>query len=202
MNEFYQVNWARTENCPKYQLTKPGNPNDAGWDLHAATDSIVLPYSMLDYTWELLKDEQDNPRLLTSFSNVIQQHLSNKEHFKVDENDFVYRRKYKFNYVDTGVRLQPELLQWFGVYSRSSSSKYAIGLGNSVGVVDNIYSDSVKVALYSYEYPTLVQRGERIAQLVPHPQLRCGFVEIPEDVFVENLKTRGTRAGFGSTGTF
>ncbi len=68
---------------------------------------------------------------------------------------------------------------------------------NSPGTIDSDYRGEVKVALINHgDEPFIVQRGERIAQLVVAPYAK---VEWSEDEAIEST-ARGV-GGFGSTGS-
>lgn len=197
MNEIY---WTRTEECPQDQLTKPGHATDAGYDIAAAEDALILPYSMIPFEWEALKE-------ITELQPAVRQKLSGEFNTFFQEGSLllkdkvVYRKKYKFSYVKTGIKVYPKELQWLGIYPRSSCSKYALGLGNHVGVVDHLYDKEIKLALVTQAEPTIVLKGERVAQLIPMVQPRALITEVPEEDFNYLSLNRGGRAGFGSTGT-
>lgn len=75
--------------------------------------------------------------------------------------------------VDTGYTL-PEDIEgdvFFGLYIRSSTAfKKGLMLVNSVGVIDKDYPDTIKVGLYNRtDEPVSIEKGERIAQLIPQP---------------------------------
>ena len=72
----------------------------------------------------------------------------------------------------------------------------ALSLALGIGTIDSDYRGEVKVILANLgTEPFEVRRGERIAQLVPAPVLRAGFVEVDDLDSTE----RGA-GGFGSTG--
>lgn len=75
--------------------------------------------------------------------------------------------------VDTGYKLPPDIEGdvFFGLYIRSSIAfKKGLMLVNSVGVIDKDYPDTIKVGLYNRtDEPVAIQKGERIAQLIPQP---------------------------------
>ena len=74
--------------------------------------------------------------------------------------------------------------------------KHGITCLNTPGTIDSDYRGEVKVILANLgQEPFEVRRGERIAQLVPAPVLRAGFVEVGE--LAETARGSG---GFGSTG--
>jgi dUTP pyrophosphatase len=74
--------------------------------------------------------------------------------------------------------------------------KHGITCLNTPGTIDSDYRGEVKVILANLgSEPFEVRRGERIAQLVPAPVLRAGFIEVDELGATE----RGA-GGFGSTG--
>jgi len=67
---------------------------------------------------------------------------------------------------------------------------------NSPGTIDSDYRGEVKVVLINHsDEPFIVNHGDRIAQLVIAPVLRCTFVQTAHTDATE----RGDR-GFGSTG--
>jgi dUTP pyrophosphatase len=74
--------------------------------------------------------------------------------------------------------------------------KHGITCLNTPGTIDSDYRGEVKVILANLGgEPFEVRRGERIAQLVPAPVLRAGFIE------VDDLdSTQRGAGGFGSTG--
>ena len=74
--------------------------------------------------------------------------------------------------------------------------KHGVTCLNTPGTIDSDYRGEVKVILANLGSATFsAARGERIAQLVPAPVLRAGFVE------VATLDETGRgQGGFGSTG--
>ena len=83
------------------------------------------------------------------------------------------------------------------VYARSGlACKQGLAPANKVGVIDSDYRGELVVALFnqSGEAKT-VKYGDRIAQLVIAPYLKCEFIESEE----LSDTTRGA-GGFGSTG--
>ncbi len=193
MSEFSVTKWVRLPHCPKGQLQKGQDPTDAGYDLMIAEDTLIKPINMLRYEWEEVCS-------IDSLSDSVRRELSgvnpyfNEQHLRL-ENGIVYRRKYKFNYIPTGVKLQPGTLSWNGLYSRSgASSKYNVSLINNVGIIDFKFGEEIKIAAYAIEATMLFRRGERIAQLVPMTQPLVQFQEVDDEHFTN------TRSGFGSSG--
>lgn len=83
------------------------------------------------------------------------------------------------------------------VYARSGlACKQGLAPANKVGVIDSDYRGELVVAMFnqSGEAKT-VKYGDRIAQLVIAPYLKCEFIESEE----LSDTTRGA-GGFGSTG--
>lgn len=75
--------------------------------------------------------------------------------------------------------------------------KHGITCLNTPGTIDSDYRGEVKVILANLgSEPFPIQRGDRIAQLVPAPVQRALF----DEVAVLDETTRGS-GGFGSTGT-
>ena len=81
--------------------------------------------------------------------------------------------------------------------ARSSLHKRGLMLVNGVGVIDQDFSgnnDECKAALYNFTSELVaLERGERIAQGIIKPIVRCEFTE------VDNFDNPN-RGGFGSTG--
>ena len=83
------------------------------------------------------------------------------------------------------------------VYARSGlASKRDLAPANKVGVIDSDYRGEIKVALHNHgEKEQVVERGERIAQLVIAPYVFADYEETDDLGDTE----RG-EGGFGSTG--
>lgn len=98
---------------------------------------------------------------------------------------------------DTGLAFMFDKGWAMDVYSRSGMGfSKQVRLSNSIGVIDNPYRNSVKVALHNdSSEPFIVSHGDRIAQ--------GRLVEVHEVTFQEvdevDETNRGT-AGLGSTG--
>ena len=82
------------------------------------------------------------------------------------------------------------------VYARSGlACKSGLAPANKVGVIDSDYRGEIKVVLYNHsKEPRTVASGERIAQIVIAPFIRCEFEEGEID------STQRGEGGFGSTG--
>lgn len=98
--------------------------------------------------------------------------------------------------IGTGIAMQiPE--GYVGlVYARSGlACKSGLAPANKVGVIDSDYRGEIKVVLFNHSNePRTVASGERIAQLVVAPFVRCEFEEGEID------STQRGEGGFGSTG--
>ena len=82
------------------------------------------------------------------------------------------------------------------LFPRSSVIKKGLSMGNSVGVIDSYFRDSVSAVFYVDEGDTVYDVGERVCQLVIVPAPQFELVQVDELSETE----RGT-GGFGSTGT-
>ena len=82
------------------------------------------------------------------------------------------------------------------VYARSGlATKSGLAPANKVGVIDSDYRGEVKVALFNHSSESRqIKQGERIAQMVVVPFLKCEFCE------GELSETKRGEGGFGSTG--
>lgn len=114
---------------------------------------------------------------------------------------------------ETGIAVQPPVGYYFELFPRSSISKYDLILANGIGVIDQGYTNSIKIRFkmpnrFSYQsqnnenksvafYPfaNVYKKGDKIAQLILKKLEPVILVE------VENLSetVRGT-GGFGSSG--
>lgn len=98
--------------------------------------------------------------------------------------------------IGTGIAMQiPE--GYVGlVYARSGlACKSGLAPANKVGVIDSDYRGEIKVVLYNHSKEArTVASGERIAQIVIAPFIRCEFEEGEID------STQRGEGGFGSTG--
>ena len=83
------------------------------------------------------------------------------------------------------------------IYARSGlACKRGLAPANKVGVVDCDYRGEIKVALHNHSSEAqTVSVGERIAQMVVTPYIKCDFEEAPE--LSDTVRGEG---GFGSTG--
>lgn len=98
-----------------------------------------------------------------------------------------------------GTGLSVEIPEGYGafIYARSGlACKKGLAPANKVGVVDSDYRGEIKVALHNHSLIThTVSKGERIAQMVVAPYIKCDFIEV--ESLEETVRGEG---GFGSTG--
>ncbi len=82
------------------------------------------------------------------------------------------------------------------VYARSGiASKRGLAPSNKVGVVDSDYRGEIMVSIHNHSNSRQeILKGERVAQMVIAPFLRCDYVE------GELTDTERGIGGFGSTG--
>jgi dUTP pyrophosphatase len=97
--------------------------------------------------------------------------------------------------IDLGVRCEFNRSSGYYLYPRSSLSKTPLRLANSVGIIDNGYRGTLKVAVDNHSTePIRVKKGDRLFQLcIPSMETFKVFV---------GLVNRGTErgeGGFGST---
>lgn len=99
--------------------------------------------------------------------------------------------------INTGLKVEiPE--GYFGaVYPRSSTGvKKQLMLANTLGVIDSDYRGELMMFFYNYgNTDQVIKNGDRLAQLVIQPYLRCQIEEVEE--LSESERNEG---GFGSTG--
>lgn len=99
--------------------------------------------------------------------------------------------------VGTGVSVQvPD--GWVGLVCPRSglAAKQGVTVTNAPGVIDAGYTGEVKVIVQATSERVVLERGERIAQLVVVPCLLGDWVQV-DDL---DVSERGV-GGFGSTGT-
>lgn len=199
MNSLPQtITFAKMPHCPPGQFVR-ANATDVGIDLMVAEDCIVKPISMLPIEWQ--------PHgLLETFNPEVQAQLLRLEHLGIDwrvekdeENKLqVFRKKIIFPLLPTGIKIYPNQLMWNGIFCRSgSATKYNTGLANAVGVIDYTYHRELFIAAYALHHPMIFRRGERVAQLIPMPQMHISFEEVELERFEAKASNRG---GFGSSG--
>lgn len=99
--------------------------------------------------------------------------------------------------IDTGIAFEPPHGYFGGIYARSGlATKQGLRPANCVGVADESYRDSYKVALFNDSGRSYtINHGDRIAQVVFHPYLTDEIVEV-DDL----SETERDKDGFGSTG--
>lgn len=98
--------------------------------------------------------------------------------------------------VGTGIAMQIPAGYVGLVYARSGlACKYGLAPANKVGVIDSDYRGEIKVVLFNHSSETrTIAAGERVAQIVIAPYIRCEFEEGDID------STSRGEGGFGSTG--
>lgn len=83
------------------------------------------------------------------------------------------------------------------VFPRSGLGSKGLTMRNAVGVVDSGYRGEIMAAMWNTtEQPWRIGKGERIAQLVVVPYVRCEIEEV--DGLSDTERGEG---GYGSTGT-
>ena len=100
-------------------------------------------------------------------------------------------------FIGTGLAMELESGYVALVYARSGlACKKGLAPANKVGVIDSDYRGEIKIALHNHSsQECTVSVGERIAQMVVTPYIKCDFEEAQELDSTE----RG-EGGFGSTG--
>lgn len=100
-------------------------------------------------------------------------------------------------FIGTGLAMELESGYVALVYARSGlACKKGLAPANKVGVIDSDYRGEIKIALHNHSsQERTVSVGERIAQMVVTPYIKCDFEEAQELDSTE----RG-EGGFGSTG--
>jgi dUTP pyrophosphatase len=104
----------------------------------------------------------------------------------------------KVGLVPTNIRV--EIPEGFEIQVRPRSglaAKYGIGVLNSPGTIDSDYRGEIKVILFNFgSEDFIVQRGDRIAQIVINKIYHANFIET--DALNQSKRNEG---GFGHTGS-
>ena len=100
-------------------------------------------------------------------------------------------------FIGTGLAMELEDGYVALIYARSGlACKKGLAPANKVGVIDSDYRGEIKVAIHNHsQQEHTIAVGERIAQMVVTPYIKCEFEEADELADTE----RG-EGGFGSTG--
>ena len=98
--------------------------------------------------------------------------------------------------VSTGIKVDIPAGYALFIYPRSGMSlKTKIRVANSVGVIDHLYHEEIKVIMDNNSNEAYsIKTGDRIAQMIIMPVPMIKFEETTEDLSVNG------RSGFGSTG--
>jgi len=102
--------------------------------------------------------------------------------------------------IGTGIALNLSYTNLYGeLHLRSGLTAKYLTLANNVGVIDQDYTGEIMVALTNTSrfYGSVIEPGERIAQLVFKEMIRVTLEETSEQV-----ETQRGNGGFGSTGKF
>ena len=94
----------------------------------------------------------------------------------------------------TGIAIKiPE--GFVGLVKPRSGLAFKYGVDSMAGVIDSDYRGEVKVLLTSHDVSVIIEKGDRIAQLLIMPILMCAPIQVDELDATE----RGD-SGFGSSG--
>ncbi len=107
-----------------------------------------------------------------------------------------------FHSVKTGLRIALKPGYVALLFGRSGNGQRGIGITHGVGVIDAGFRGEIKVCLYNMgDEDFVIEKGDRIAQLMIIPVPFTWFMELDEELFDERFSesSRGT-AGYGSTG--
>lgn len=200
MFESLTLNWYALPNCPEGQLKKGKFPTDTGYDLKSAETIEIPTYQMLKEQGLFSYQEMGTLDELQVSEELVKSNPSLKM-----EDGIVYRIKYKVPLVRTGVVIKFDQVAWSAILPRSGTPKLGLIIPNSIGVIDYEYSkvtsgeaDELRIQLISLAEPTLIFRGERLAQLIPQYYVR-NQINPTSDAAIFSGQPRG---GFNSSGSF
>ena len=100
--------------------------------------------------------------------------------------------------IPTGISISPENADVVAIIAGRSGLgvKQGVSLSNGIGVIDSDYRGEIQVGLINHgDKPFLIQRGDRIAQMMFLPVCRADF-----DICEELDQTERGAGGFGHTG--
>lgn len=100
----------------------------------------------------------------------------------------------------TGIKMKVPEGHFAMLTPRSGKSFKSVGfsLANAPGIIDADYRDEVGILACNYgNGPVYISRGERVAQIVIVPYVKCEVVKVDELSPVESSRD----GGFGSTGS-
>jgi dUTP pyrophosphatase len=116
----------------------------------------------------------------------------------IDENCPVTVASMERVLIPTGIRIA--IPQGFEAQVRARSGlaiRHGVGMVNAPGTIDSDYRGEIKVILINWgKEPFIINRGDRIAQLVFAPVCRAEFT-VSNEVLETTERSEG---GFGSTG--
>lgn len=201
-----KVTIIRLPHCPPNQFERAGDGMSAGYDIRAAEDTIIYPPYLAKelnlVEWKSIGKLTDlNPTLQTQLSSVFELELEDETvGIKVDMGE-VYQLHYKPQFIKTGIVLSYDILSWSLLTTRSSvGGKQQLSMPHGVGIIDYTYKgleDEILISFTSNDV-RVIQRGDRIAQLIPMDQYKVEMIEgNPND---DSFKLVESRGGFGSTG--
>jgi len=102
---------------------------------------------------------------------------------------------HEFVNIPTGIEISPPVGWYYVIEGRSSMWKS--GILTHHGVIDSSYTSEVFVGLYNLKGETYhVKCGDRIGQMIIHPQLHPSFDQVKE--FSKQYSYRGSE-GWGSS---
>lgn len=197
-----EIDWYALPHCPPGQLQKGKHPTDTGYDLMSADTVVVPTYEELDAQGKFIFEEVYDVASLSKESlDLISKQSSS---IKISDGK-VFRKKYKVPLIRTGVVVKPREVAWTSIVPRSGTPKLNLIMPNSVGVIDYTYSkmekdkaDELMIQLIAVYEPTVVFRGERIAQLIPQYYVRNQLSPSNDDSIFSGI----ARGGFNSSGSF
>ena len=205
-----KVTIIRLPHCPPNQFERAGDGLSAGYDIRAAEDTIIYPSYLAKQDKSLNLVEWKSIGKLTDLSPIIQTQLNymfeleledDAIGIKIDEKGEVYQLHYKPQLIKTGIVLSYDILSWSLLTTRSSvGGKQQLSMPHGVGIIDYTYkglADEILISFISNDV-RVIQRGERIAQLIPMNQYQVEMIEgNPNN---DEFKLVENRGGFGSTG--
>jgi dUTPase len=195
------IDWYALPHCPENQLQKGKYPTDTGYDLRSAETIEVPTYKDLEARGLYSFEEISKIEALTQEELDL---ISSNPSIKI-EDSVVYRKKYKVPLVKTGVVLKCRNIAWTAIVARSGTPKLGVIIPNALGVIDYEYykitedsADELRIQLISLVEPTVVFRGERLAQLIPQHYVKNQLNHSND----KDLFSGKPRGGFNSSGNF
>lgn len=176
------------------ELPKRAHDNDTGYDLKALSYKLSEPSEYLDALFhdDFLYDCSYNKNKMSWFGRIFSKFMKLP--------NFMRCTSYSYVVVETGVHVQPEQGYWTMAVPNSRVGKRPYWLGNSVGIIDEGYTGSIKFVyklsreVNKHHIDSYFSKGNVIGQLIVMKRYDMEIEQV--DKLEDTVRGDG---GFGST---